>query len=64
MTSISKDDWILFVDTGQITDQLVHYIANKIKNNITLSRQEISIYTAHSQRIEQLLRKNNFLNKK
>lgn len=59
MNSISKKDWNLFVNTGEISDQLISYIVNKIKNNITLTDQELSIYIVHSQQIENLLKKFN-----
>ena len=57
MKSLSKKDWNAFVDTGEITDDLAQCIADKIKDNIVLSQQEISIYSVHAQRIEKLLKK-------
>jgi hypothetical protein len=57
MKLLSKKEWIKFVDTGEISDFCAQQIADKIKDNIVLSQQEISIYSVHAQRIEKLLKK-------
>jgi hypothetical protein len=57
MKILSKKEWAKFVDTGEISDLCAQMIADKIKGNIVLSQQEISIYSVYSQRIEKLLKK-------
>lgn len=56
MKLLPKKEWVKFVDTGEISDFRAQQIANKIKDNIVLSQQEISIYSVHAQRIEKLLK--------
>jgi hypothetical protein len=57
MKLLPKEEWAKFVDTGEISDFRAQQIADKIKDNIVLSQQEISIYSVHAQRIEKLLKK-------
>jgi hypothetical protein len=56
MKLLPKEEWAKFVDTGEISDFRAQQIADKIKNNIVLSQQEISIYSVHAQCIEKLLK--------
>lgn len=57
MKLLPKKEWVKFVDTGEISDFRAQQIADKIKDNMVLSQQEISIYSVHAQRIEKLLKK-------
>ena len=56
MTIINPTEWTNFIDKGIVTDTRVILIANKIKANQTLTRQEISMYQEASQRIEDKLK--------
>jgi hypothetical protein len=59
MTIINPTEWTNFIDKGIVTDTRVILIANKIKANQTLTRQEISMYQEASQRIESRLKSPN-----
>jgi hypothetical protein len=59
MTIISPTEWTIFIDRGIVTDSRVQLIANKIKANKPLTRQEISMYQEASQRIEARLKSPN-----
>jgi hypothetical protein len=56
MQTISPTEWTTFIDRGIVTDSRVQLIANKIKANKPLTRQEISMYQEASQRIEDKLK--------
>lgn len=55
MKPISATEWTNFIDKGTVTDTRVTLIANKIKTNQPLTKQEISMYQEASQRIESRL---------
>jgi len=59
MTIINPTEWTNFIDKGIVTDTRVILIANKIKANQPLTRQEISMYQEASQRIESRLKSPN-----
>jgi hypothetical protein len=59
MTIIDPKEWTNFIDKGIVTDTRVHLIANKIKTNQPLTKQEISMYQEASQRIEDKLKPHN-----
>ena len=62
MKTINPKEWTTFIDKGIVTDHRVIQIANKIKTNQPLTKQEISMYQEASQRIEDYLNsKTNFL---
>ena len=52
MKTISATEWTTFIDRGIVTDTRVTLIANKIKANQPLTKQELSMYQEASQRIE------------
>lgn len=55
MKTINATEWTTFIDRGIVTDTRVNLIANKIKTNQPLTKQEISMYQEASQRIESKL---------
>lgn len=55
MKTINATEWTIFIDRGIVTDHRVIQIANKIKANQPLTKQEISMYQEASQRIEDQL---------
>lgn len=55
MKTINATEWTTFIDRGIVTDTRVNLIANKIKTNQPLTKQEISMYQEASQRIESRL---------
>jgi hypothetical protein len=59
MQTISPTEWTTFIDRGHVTDTRVQLIANKIKANQTLTRQEFAMYQEASQRIEARLKSPN-----
>jgi len=59
MKTINPTEWTNFIDKGIVTDTRVNLIANKIKANQPLTRQEISMYQEASQRIESRLKSPN-----
>lgn len=56
---ISLTEWTAFIDKGLVTDFRVYLIADKIKQNQPLTKQEISMYQEASQRIEDQLNYSN-----
>jgi hypothetical protein len=59
MTIINPTEWTTFIDKGIVTDTRVCLIANKIKANKPLTKQEVSMYQEASQRIESQLKSPN-----
>jgi hypothetical protein len=59
MKTINAKEWTIFIDRGIVTDHRVNLIANKIKTNQPLTKQEISMYQEASQRIEDKLKPHN-----
>lgn len=56
MASISPAEWARWVDTGRISEQRLISIAQKIKTGKDLTKQEQSMYIAHAEEIEKILK--------
>jgi hypothetical protein len=54
--TISTNDWLNWVDTGEATDMLLLQLALKIKTGHNLGEREASIYVFHAAEIEKLLK--------
>lgn len=56
MSKISPVEWARWVDTGRISEQRLHIIAEQIRKGIQLTKQEQSMYIAHAEEIEKILK--------
>ena len=53
---ITKEQFAKFVDTGEVSETVLHGIAEKLINAAQLTREEIAVYGEHGAVIEALLR--------
>lgn len=54
---IPASEWAKWIDTGQITEQRLVRLVEKIRNNEPMNKQEQSMYIHHATEIEARLKK-------
>lgn len=57
---ISKEDFDKFVDTGNVSESILHIIAEKIMQGKQISKEEISIFSEKSREVEAIINKKNY----
>lgn len=55
---LTDEDFNKFVDTGEVSNDILNNIAEKVKNNAELTKQELAIYQNKSKEVEDIVKEN------
>lgn len=55
-SSVTKDEFDIFIDSGKVPENVLQKIAQKVINGNQMSREELAVYAEHSKEVESMLR--------
>jgi len=53
---IPQEDWNKYIDTGEISIEIIKEIAERIKSGANLDLKDLQVYQTHAELIEHYLR--------